>query len=78
MERTAGYEHISVDAHIPVLGLPGLPDRSPKQILSNAVIQGTFNPERRAYGDIFGDLIRSLQGEFLPSDVFFSGFHAVF
>jgi len=30
------------------------------QILSSAVIQGSFSPDRRAYSDVFTDLIRSL------------------
>ncbi|KIM83634.1 hypothetical protein PILCRDRAFT_431704 [Piloderma croceum F 1598] len=62
--RSAGYELVLVDAHIPILNLSELPDKSGRKVLSSAVIQGSFDPVRRAYFDIFKDLIRNLHGWF--------------
>jgi hypothetical protein len=55
---------ISVDAHIPIANITGLPDKSGKRTLSSAVMQGSFDPGRRTYDDIFKDLIQSLHGWF--------------
>jgi len=60
--RTAGYEHVPIDVHIPVLDIPRLPDKSDRQILSNAVIQGSFDVSRRDYPAIFQELNQSLHG----------------
>ena len=69
--RSAGYELVPVDTFVPILNLSGLPDKSGRQILSSAVIQGSFDPNRRSYFDIFEDLIRNLHGWFLYVDVLF-------
>ncbi|KAL0955048.1 hypothetical protein HGRIS_003966 [Hohenbuehelia grisea] len=58
--RTAGYEHIPIDVHVPVLDIPRLPERSTERILSKAVIQGSFNQDRRDYANLFQDLSSSL------------------
>jgi len=59
--RPAGYEFIPVDAHVPVLNIPGL-FKHPRRTLSNAVIQGSLDEARRGYHEIFKDLIQSLHG----------------
>lgn len=61
--QTAGYEYIPIGVHVPILDVPGLPDRS-ERILSKAVIQGSFDMARRNYKRIFSDLISSLLGKF--------------
>lgn len=55
--HSAGYEHIPVDVHPPILDFPYLSDLPPNRTLSNAVIQGFFDPERRDYDRIFQQLI---------------------
>ncbi|PBK75884.1 hypothetical protein ARMSODRAFT_950233 [Armillaria solidipes] len=57
--RSAGYEHLPIDVHIPVLDLGDKPDR-PFRTLSNVVIQGSFTKSRRDYDNIFDDLLVSL------------------
>ncbi|KAI0092484.1 hypothetical protein BDY19DRAFT_883745 [Irpex rosettiformis] len=57
---TSGYESIPIDAHYPVLDIPGLPQKSSERILSKAVIQGSFDSVRRDYNNLFADLINSL------------------
>ena len=64
--RSAGYELVPVDAHVPILDLRRFSNKPRNQILSNVAIQGGFDWNRRFYGDIFGDLNRSLQGLLLP------------
>lgn len=59
---TAGYDHIPIDVHVPVLDIPNLPTKSLPWYLSKAVIQGTFSVGRRNYPVIFRDLIASLNG----------------
>lgn len=66
MIYTAGYQHIPVDMHIPILDVQNLPDKQIPRYLSKAVIQGTLNEDRRDYKRIFRDLIVSLQGAPLP------------
>ncbi|KAH9479939.1 hypothetical protein JR316_0008536 [Psilocybe cubensis] len=62
--KSAGYEYIPVDAHIPILDLQGLPERtSTNRPFSNAVIQGSFSTDRRDYTRIFADLNHSLHVE---------------
>ncbi|KAH9479942.1 hypothetical protein JR316_0008539 [Psilocybe cubensis] len=62
--KSAGYEYIPVDAHIPILDLQGLPERtSINRPFSNAVIQGSFSADRRDYTRIFADLNHSLHVE---------------
>jgi hypothetical protein len=60
--RLAGYEHIPVDVHVPVLDIPVAVDldHGPSRILSDAVIQGTFYTDRRDYLEIFAELKESL------------------
>lgn len=66
--RTAGFEHIPIDVHVPILDLPGLPKTHNTGVLSNAVIQGSFSVARRAYSEIFQELIQCLNGSpFSPS-----------
>jgi hypothetical protein len=60
--RSAGYEYIPVDVHIPVLDVPVPVDQSPSRILSSAVIQGNFEAGRREYPKIFAELNESLAG----------------
>ncbi|SJL09859.1 uncharacterized protein ARMOST_13240 [Armillaria ostoyae] len=57
--RSAGYEHLPIDVHIPILDLGDQPDR-PFRTLSNVVIQGSFTKSRRDYDNIFDDLLASL------------------
>ncbi|KAI0366212.1 hypothetical protein BV20DRAFT_952667 [Pilatotrama ljubarskyi] len=57
---TAGYDHIPIDVHVPVLDIPELPVKSLPRYLAKAVIQGTFSIDRRNYPGIFRDLIASL------------------
>ncbi|KAK0204984.1 hypothetical protein DFS33DRAFT_1259694 [Desarmillaria ectypa] len=57
--RSAGYEYLPIDVHIPALDLGDTPDR-PFRILSNAVIQGSFTKSRRDYDNVFEDLLESL------------------
>lgn len=58
--RTASYDLIPIDVHVQVLDIPRLTDKSVKPILSNAVIQGSFSEDRRAYRSIFEELIQRL------------------
>jgi hypothetical protein len=58
--RLAGYEHIPVDVHVPVLDIPAPVDHSPSPILSDAVVQGSFSSDRRDYLEIFAELKESL------------------
>ncbi|KAJ7849783.1 hypothetical protein B0H13DRAFT_1644880 [Mycena leptocephala] len=58
--RSAGYEYIPVDVHVPVLDLPAAVDPRPTRILSDAVIQGSFDTARRDYLEIFSELKESL------------------
>ncbi|KAJ7210240.1 hypothetical protein C8J57DRAFT_1098272 [Mycena rebaudengoi] len=74
--RSAGYEHIPVDVHAPILDIPVAVDKTKNlmRILSNAVIQGNFALERRDYRNFFTDLIESLSENpkvwgYLPLDV---------
>jgi len=60
--RSAGMEHIPVDAHIPILDIRNLPALSPSRRLSNAVVQGSFSSTRRDYPRIFSELNQSLHG----------------
>jgi len=58
--RSAGYDLVPVDAHVPMLDLPRFSHKPRNQTLSNVVIQGGFDWNRRSYGDIFKNLNRSL------------------
>jgi hypothetical protein len=49
-----------------------LPDKSGKRVLTNAVIQGSFDESRRAYPYTFNNLIRSLHGWFYSISVYSS------
>ncbi|PPQ87891.1 hypothetical protein CVT25_001233 [Psilocybe cyanescens] len=62
--KSAGYEYIPIDAHIPIIDIPDLPDLpATNRLFSNAVIQGSFDSSRRDYDRIFADLNRSLHIE---------------
>lgn len=63
---TAGYEHVRVDTHLPVLDIPNLPTKQPDRVLSKAAIQGSFSTSRRDYHRFFADMIQSLHGECFP------------
>ncbi|KAG6919187.1 hypothetical protein DXG01_008485 [Tephrocybe rancida] len=54
--RSAGYENIPIDVHVPILPLPNLPERPTSRPLSKAVIQGSFSMDRRDYNNIFEEL----------------------
>ena len=62
-EYSAGFEHIPVDVHVPLLDIPDLPNKPLSRVLSKAVIQGSINAQRRDYYRIFADLITSLDGQ---------------
>lgn len=59
---SVGWENIPVDAHYPVLNIPGIPDKATDRTLTKAVIQGSFDYNRRDYANIFSDLVQSLHG----------------
>ncbi|KAK7033284.1 F-actin-capping protein subunit beta [Favolaschia claudopus] len=58
--RSADYESIPVDVHVPVLDIPLSAVPRPARILSDAVIQGSFSTDRRDYIEIFEELKESL------------------
>lgn len=60
--RSAGFEHVRSDFHVPVLNI-STPDKIYPRRLSNAVIQGTFDQSLRDFSPIFKDLAKSLSGE---------------
>lgn len=68
--NSAGYENIPVDVHVPILNLTYgniLPHPiASNSKLSSAVIQGSFNADRRDYSRIFQDLSTSLESMFRP------------
>ncbi|KAJ7077126.1 hypothetical protein B0H15DRAFT_862438 [Mycena belliarum] len=59
---SAGYENIPIDVHVPVLDIPVAEDHRDRssRVLSDAVIQGSFNTDRRDYLRIFTELKESL------------------
>jgi len=59
---SAGYEHIPVDTHVPILDIHNPTALSPNRVLSNVVIQGSFEMDRRDYARIFSQLNASLYG----------------
>jgi len=59
---SAGYEHITVDFHIPILNIQSPNALPPKRVLSNVVIQGSLSIDRRDYARIFSQLNASLYG----------------
>ncbi|KAJ7678990.1 hypothetical protein DFH06DRAFT_975066 [Mycena polygramma] len=61
--RSAGYEYIPVDVHVPVLDIPVAADHKPSRVLSDAVIQGSFSLDRRDYIEIFAELKESFVGD---------------
>ncbi|OCH93915.1 hypothetical protein OBBRIDRAFT_723822 [Obba rivulosa] len=61
--NSAGYQHIPVDTHAPVLDIQDLPDKPFNRTLSKAVIQGTFQSQRRDYPGFFRDMIQSLHDD---------------
>ncbi|KZP29682.1 hypothetical protein FIBSPDRAFT_815775 [Athelia psychrophila] len=60
--RSAGYEHVLVDTHVPILNI-STPTRHHLGRLSNAVIQGTFDPSVRGFDRIFQDLVRAIHDD---------------
>jgi len=60
---SAGYEHIRVDVHMPILDIQSSSVLSPNRVLSNVVIQGSFATDRRDYAGIFSQLNASLHVE---------------
>lgn len=58
--RSAGYEYIPIDVHVPILDVPRLPQTLADKVLSKAVIQGSFNMDRRDYAHLYEDLKDSL------------------
>ncbi|KAI0766182.1 hypothetical protein BD413DRAFT_481527 [Trametes elegans] len=60
---TAGFDHIPIDVHVPVLDLPSIPVKVLPRHLTTAVIQGSFSVDRRNYPRIFRDLISSLRAD---------------
>ncbi|KAL7414541.1 hypothetical protein BDY24DRAFT_385586 [Mrakia frigida] len=61
-----GYEYVPVHVHIPVLPLK-LPTKPAKnEMLTNAVIQGSFDPNRRDFEGVFQDLIEELDADPRP------------
>lgn len=63
--NTAGLEYIPIDFHVPILDVKNLPDLSPRRMLANAVIQGSFDNNRRDYTNILSELNASVHGEYL-------------
>lgn len=60
--RSAGFEYVSSDVHVPILNL-SIPDRYYPGKLSNVVIQGTFATNMRDFNRIFQDLTQELHGQ---------------
>ena len=60
--NSAGYEHIPVDFHIPILDIQSPTALAPNRVLSNVVIQGSFEMGRRDYERIFSQLNAALYG----------------
>ncbi|KAF8340786.1 hypothetical protein F5887DRAFT_888634 [Amanita rubescens] len=60
--RSAGFEYIPVDVHVPVLNR-SIARQHSSSLLSNAVIQGSFSVDRRDYLTIFDDLINGLHDD---------------
>jgi len=60
---SAGYEHVPVDFHVPILNIQSPTVLSPNRVLSNIVIQGSFSKDRRDYPRIFSQLNASLYVE---------------
>ncbi|KAJ7761986.1 hypothetical protein DFH07DRAFT_739565 [Mycena maculata] len=59
--RLAGYEYIPVDVHVPILDLPFPADQRTSNILSDAVIQGSFTTARRDYVGSFQEMFAELK-----------------
>ena len=67
---SSGFENIHIDVHPPVIDLPDLPARPSKRVLSNAVVQGSFDPERRNYTLLFESLTASLASMWVLTKTF--------
>jgi hypothetical protein len=57
---SAGYEDIPIDVHVHIIDVQDLSEYSPNRTLSNIVLQGFLDINRRDYAGIFQDLIDSL------------------
>lgn len=57
-----GFDSVPIHVHVPLLPLK-LPERTTPQkaMLTNAVIQGNFDANRRDYAGVFGDLLAELK-----------------
>ncbi|KAF7974649.1 hypothetical protein HWV62_11526 [Athelia sp. TMB] len=60
--RSAGFEYVTSDVHVPILNL-SIPDRYYPGKLSNVVIQGTFATNMRDFNRIFQDLTQELRDD---------------
>ncbi|KAI1788969.1 hypothetical protein LXA43DRAFT_974565 [Ganoderma leucocontextum] len=58
---TAGYQHIPINVHVPILEIADLPIKPHPRQLVHAVIQGTLVADRRDYLRVFDELIASLR-----------------
>jgi hypothetical protein len=59
---SAGYEYIPADFHSPIFNFTNLPEMPPTRTLTHAVIQGSYDTDRRDYNHIFEQLLQSLHG----------------
>jgi hypothetical protein len=62
---SAGLEYIPIDVHVPVLDVQNIPELPEMRMLSNAVVQGFFDPGRRDYEMIFRVLAQHIHGRTL-------------
>lgn len=61
-----GFDSVPIHVHIPLLPLSLGPRAESKGMLTNAVIQGNFDPNRRDYAGVFGDLLAELERDPKP------------
>ena len=60
---SAGYEHIPIDVFVPIFDVPNLPHLSLSRQLSNAVISGSYESNRRDYAHVIEELFECLRGK---------------
>lgn len=63
--RSAGFEHVLSDVHVPILNISTLSRPRNMGRLANVVIQGSFDPKTRDYFRIFEELIEALSSKTL-------------
>jgi hypothetical protein len=68
--HSAGYEYLKIDEYIPILDIPPK-NNTISGSLSDVAILGSFRFNRREYGEIYADLLKSLQGEYPHFDTSF-------